>query len=92
MVVIDLQPAAAAPAVTATASASSLSPLSSLSSGRVLRLHLVDLAGSERSSLKHASSGLQKETNSINQSLSALSNCIVALASGQPHVPLYVVA
>ncbi|KAG9395888.1 Kinesin motor domain [Carpediemonas membranifera] len=50
-------------------------------------LNLVDLAGSERLS-KSGSEGLrQREAQSINRSLSALGNTVVALARGDSHIP-----
>ena len=51
-------------------------------------LNLVDLAGSERWGTGNMGAGRVKEMTSINQSLSALSNCISALTEeGRPHVP-----
>lgn len=51
-------------------------------------LILVDLAGSERASASEGRSYLRlEEAKSINLSLSALGNCMNALADGKPHVP-----
>ena len=48
---------------------------------------LVDLAGSERMGQTGAAGQRLEEAKRINQSLSTLSQCIVALASKRPHVP-----
>ena len=53
---------------------------------RVARLNLVDLAGSETFTTRFGDTQ-QKETVSINKSLSALKDVITALASRAPHVP-----
>ncbi len=50
-------------------------------------LNLVDLAGSERAGKTGASGQTMEEAKKINQSLSALSNVISALAEGKPHIP-----
>eukprot|EP00941_MAST-03F_sp_MAST-3F-sp1_P003741 g3741.t1 len=50
-------------------------------------LNLVDLAGSERLSKSKASGDRLKETQAINKSLSALGDCIFALANQDRHVP-----
>jgi kinesin family member 6/9 len=58
------------------------------------KLHLVDLAGSERlkKTLDHpdgrgADEVTKKESMSINQSLTYLEQCVVALARKSPHIP-----
>ena len=57
------------------------------------KLHLVDLAGSERVGKTGAAGQTLKEAQSINQSLSALGNCMRALTSSSgrgkkaTHVP-----
>ena len=51
------------------------------------KLTLVDLAGSERLSKSGATGETAKEAAHINKSLSALANCISALASSQGHIP-----
>jgi len=50
-------------------------------------LHLVDLAGSERLAKSHATGDRLKETQSINKSLSAMSDVFVAISKHQHHVP-----
>lgn len=50
-----------------------------MASIKVSRLHLVDLAGSERQKDTHAEGVRLKEASSINKSLSALGNVIMAL-------------
>ncbi|KAJ1491327.1 kinesin motor domain-containing protein, partial [Baffinella frigidus] len=50
-------------------------------------LHLVDLAGSERLQKSHAEGQRLKETQSINKSLSALTDVFVALSKKAAHVP-----
>jgi len=51
-------------------------------------MNLVDLAGSERVGRSGASGATLEEAKSINQSLSALGNCIQALStSGRSHIP-----
>ena len=50
-------------------------------------LNLVDLAGSERAGKTGASGQTMEEAKKINQSLSALSNVISALAEGKAHIP-----
>ena len=60
------------------------SPLSS----KVSQLNLVDLAGSERVGRSGATGATLEEAKNINQSLSALGNCIHALTStGRSHIP-----
>jgi kinesin family protein 1 len=63
---------------------------------RVARIHLIDLAGSERAASTGAAGDRLREGAAINQSLSALGNCISALAdharagtgaAGRPFVP-----
>ena len=55
---------------------------------RVGKLNLVDLAGSERQSKTGATGERLKEATKINLSLSALGNCISALADGKSqHIP-----
>jgi len=51
------------------------------------KMHLIDLAGSERLSRTGATGDRLKEAQNINKSLSALGNCISALAAKQKHVP-----
>lgn len=51
------------------------------------KFNLVDLAGSERISKTGATGDTLEEAKKINQSLSALANCISALSRGQSHVP-----
>ena len=51
------------------------------------QLNLVDLAGSERVAKSGATGVRLKEAQSINKSLSALSNVIHALRAGLSHVP-----
>ena len=51
------------------------------------KLRLVDLAGSERLSKTEATGDRLKEAQFINKSLSALGDCIHALATKAPHVP-----
>ncbi len=51
------------------------------------KLWLCDLAGSERVSKSAASGERLKEAQFINKSLSALGDCINALARKAPHVP-----
>lgn len=50
-------------------------------------LHLVDLAGSERLNKSQSTGPRLEEAKMISKSLSALANCIVALAEGAAHVP-----
>jgi len=50
-------------------------------------LNLVDLAGSERLSKSQATGDRLKETQSINKSLSALGDVIMAINNGDSHVP-----
>lgn len=50
-------------------------------------LNLIDLAGSERTSKSKVDGDRAKEANEINKSLSNLSNCIMALANKDKHVP-----
>ena len=51
-------------------------------------LNLVDLAGSERLNRSGATGETLKEAQSINQSLSALGNCMLALTEGKrKHIP-----
>ncbi|CAN0414466.1 unnamed protein product, partial [Discosporangium mesarthrocarpum] len=50
-------------------------------------LVLVDLAGSERAKHSMAQNQRMEELRHINLSLSALGNCVAALAQGRPHVP-----
>lgn len=57
-------------------------------SSKVSQLNLVDLAGSERVLRTGAAGTTLDEAKSINQSLSALGNCIHALTTeGRPHIP-----
>ena len=57
-------------------------------SRRVGRLNLADLAGSERLDKSQVEGQQLKETQKINQSLSALGNCIFALTDkSRSHVP-----
>jgi len=51
--------------------------------GRSRRLNLVDLAGSERLSKTGATGERLAEAQHINKSLSALGNCMAALATRQ---------
>jgi kinesin family protein 5 len=51
------------------------------------RLNLVDLAGSEKIAKTGATGETLEEAKKINQSLSALGNCIVALTESRAHVP-----
>ncbi|KAG9396374.1 Kinesin motor domain [Carpediemonas membranifera] len=51
-------------------------------------LAIVDLAGSERVSKTMSEGSRLDEAKKINQSLSALGNCVAALSSGSGHVPL----
>ena len=52
------------------------------------KLHLVDLAGSERVGKTDAKGSTLREAQSINQSLSALGNCMRALTTGSSkHIP-----
>lgn len=48
---------------------------------------LVDLAGSERAKKTGAEGDRLREANNINQSLSTLGKCIMALASKEKHIP-----
>ena len=48
---------------------------------------MVDLAGSERAKRSGVAHRQFEELKAINLSLSALGNCISALAQGRPHVP-----
>ena len=60
------------------------------SAARRSKLNLIDLAGSEKwrsYELKTFSANRIKELTSINQSLSALGNCVIALMNGRKHVP-----
>jgi len=50
-------------------------------------LNLIDLAGSERLAKSSSTGDRLKETQSINKSLSALSDVIFAIAKGDDHVP-----
>ena len=54
---------------------------------RVGKLNLVDLAGSERQSTTGATGDRLKEAQFINKSLSALGDCIHALATRAGHIP-----
>ena len=54
--------------------------LTNKSSDKQSRINLIDLAGSERAASTGATGGRLKEGAAINQSLSALGNCIKALA------------
>jgi len=55
---------------------------------KVSHLNLVDLAGSERVSRSRVTGAALDEARSINQSLSALGNCIFALSSNnRSHIP-----
>jgi hypothetical protein len=57
-------------------------------SSRTGKLHLADLAGSERVGKSNAEGDQLREAQKINQSLSALGNCISALTdSKRTHVP-----
>ena len=51
------------------------------------KLWLVDLAGSERVGRTEAQGERLREAQFINKSLSALGDCIHALATRSPHVP-----
>jgi len=51
------------------------------------KINLADLAGSEKVMKTGAMGETLEEAKKINQSLSALGNCINALTSGNPHVP-----
>ncbi|KAK2957689.1 putative Kinesin heavy chain [Blattamonas nauphoetae] len=51
------------------------------------KLNLVDLAGSEKVGKTGASGDTLEEAKKINQSLSALGNCIHALTEGKGHIP-----
>lgn len=51
------------------------------------KLHLIDLAGSERVGRSGVEGVAMKEAQNINQSLSALGNCIHARANKADHVP-----
>jgi kinesin family protein 5 len=51
------------------------------------RLNLVDLAGSEKVAKTGASGETLEEAKKINQSLSALGNCIAALTESRSHIP-----
>jgi len=51
------------------------------------KLHLIDLAGSERVGRSGVEGQALKEAQNINQSLSALGNCIHARANKADHVP-----
>lgn len=52
------------------------------------KLNLVDLAGSERLARSHSEGIRAKEAATINKSLSALGNVVMALDSGQQrHIP-----
>lgn len=48
---------------------------------------LVDLAGSERAKKTGAEGDRLREANNINQSLSTLGKCIMALAAKEKHIP-----
>jgi kinesin family protein C1 len=50
-------------------------------------LSLVDLAGSERLARSGAAGERLRETQAINASLSALAQCVAAVAARRPHVP-----
>ena len=68
---------------------STLAKLSDHCTGDVWRskLWLVDLAGSERVGKTDAQGERLREAQFINKSLSALGDCIHALATRSPHVP-----
>jgi kinesin family protein 5 len=53
----------------------------------ISKLNLVDLAGSERVNRSGATGLTLTEAKNINQSLSCLGNCILALTKKTPHVP-----
>lgn len=57
------------------------------SSKEITILQLVDLAGNERVKESRVSGAHLSEAAAVNQSLSALSECISALAKGQNHIP-----
>ncbi|KAE8976324.1 Kinesin-like protein [Phytophthora rubi] len=59
---------------------SELNPSSGKTMEKVSRINLIDLAGSERAASTGATGSRLKEGAAINQSLSALGNCISALA------------
>lgn len=50
-------------------------------------LNLVDLAGSEKVGKTGTSGETLEEAKKINQSLSALGNCINAITTGKSHIP-----
>eukprot|EP01047_Picozoa_sp_COSAG01_P103641 COSAG01_NODE_33076_length_570_cov_1.424628_2_plen_147_part_01 len=56
-------------------------------SSTVSRLNLADLAGSEQVKKTGATGQTLEEAKKINQSLSALGNCINALTEARPYVP-----
>lgn len=65
-----------------------LTQVSADGSSTVATLNLVDLAGSERVGRSNVTGSSLKEARSINQSLSALGNCIHALTDAQrSHIP-----
>ena len=51
------------------------------------RLNLADLAGSEKVGKTNAVGNTLEEAKKINQSLSALGNCIAAITKNQKHIP-----